>query len=88
MATVRIPDDLNARLKAAAAEAGVSATQFVLDAVRARLDGPPAPEPPRARQRATAARPAGSCRHPVGRRVGGICLACGTALTGTVVRSR
>ena len=37
MATVRLPDELNERAKAAAAAAGVSATAFVVAAVEAAL---------------------------------------------------
>lgn len=89
MATVRIPDDLNDRLKAAAAKAGQSVTAYVLAACEQRLTGTaPAPPAPAART-ATAKRPGArvsrarqtgpaSCPHPAGRRIDGVCMACGS----------
>lgn len=69
MATVRLGDDLNGRVKAAAARAGVSVTVWVAEACEARLGGRPV---------LPAARSArDDCRHPVGRRIGATCMACG-----------
>lgn len=99
MATVRLADDLNARMKAAAAKRRppVSVTVLVAEACEQLLAGPPAPPPaapapaPAARAPepqassttlARARRPTGirgpvACPHPVGRRIGGVCMACG-----------
>lgn len=96
MATVRLADDLNARMKAAAAKRRppVSVTVLVAEACEQLLAGPASPPPPaepaaraadapratttlaRAR-RSTGVRGPVACLHPVGRRIGGVCMACG-----------
>lgn len=104
MATIRIPDDLNDRLKEIAGRRGVSATSVALDAIRQALDGtPPAPSPapeparapappaPPAERGARVARPrsrmqlpgarTGPCPHPVTRRIGSTCSACGATVS-------
>lgn len=47
---------------------------------RAPRPGPARIGRPRARQAAVAAGPRAKCPHPVGRRVGGVCLVCGASV--------
>lgn len=92
MATVRIGDDVNDALKARATAPGEdrSVTQLVDEALRQYVGlapiGTPAPRARAAslgRPRARAARPtsqaAAKCPHPIGRRIGNQCAACGAS---------
>lgn len=94
MATVRIGDDLNDRLKrhAETRTPPVSVTQLVAEACEGLLAGTVAKTPEAKTRAARAAGPStvsrarsqavtgvASCSHPVGRRIGSTCMACGGA---------
>lgn len=81
---LRLPDDLHAKLTAAAKGAGMSATKLGDQLLREGL-GMAEPKPkPRATESLTGAgtrrttKDAGAgCRHPIGRRIGTACAECG-----------
>lgn len=88
MATVRVDDDLNEALKAAAVKANLSVTKYVNAALRRDLTGPPrrpAPDvPPSVRPKVIRGgrreAPTEKCPHPPGRRLGNQCAACGAVM--------
>lgn len=68
---MRFPDELLARIDAAADRDHVSRTAVVMAACEAWLGEEPGSKKPK---RETGAE---KCRHPVGRRIGGLCALCG-----------
>lgn len=80
----RFPPELLARVDALVAKGGRSA--FVIEAVSEKLDreerqGVERPDPTRIVHDAHGT--SGKCRHPVTRRIGNQCAACGATIKGT-----
>jgi hypothetical protein len=65
---IRISTELLERVDAAAAGEGMTRTQWIVNALEGRLDGTTKPKRSLGTER---------CRHPIGRRIGGMCALCG-----------
>lgn len=77
--TLRVAPDLYAALAKAAKGAGVSATKLADQLLRDALDLPGGNEPARVAARTPSTRGPSptTCNHPVSRRIGAGCAACG-----------